>query len=93
MFFLYLFMTACLSAFAATLWALAAGLLMLLHFKSRSDRFSAKTLCNPMNVIFRPELLTERGLRLRRQVGYASALFTGCLVIAGLIGLVARSMH
>lgn len=45
-----------------------------------------------MNALLFPNLLTKKGLGLRRQVGYALALFAGCLVVAGGITLLAKSI-
>jgi hypothetical protein len=46
-----------------------------------------------MNVLLQPGLLTESGLSLRRQVGYALSVFVGCLGFAGLIALVVTVLH
>lgn len=90
---LLLFVTLCIVAGLAILWAATSAIRMLWHFKSSSDRFSSKTLWNPMNALLSPGLLTQQGLSLRRQVGYAIAVFIGCLAMAGIIGLLAKVAH
>ena len=83
------FLTICLVGAASWLWALVAGIRIMWHFKSPEDALSRKTLWNPMNALLAPDLLSPKGLALRRQVGRAVVVFVGCWVLAALLGLVA----
>lgn len=74
---------------ASSLWVLIAGVRMMWHFKSPADAFSRKTLWNPMNALLAPDLLTPRGLTLRRHVGYASLAVVISLAFGGGLGLAA----
>ncbi|MDF3983957.1 hypothetical protein P3W24_18415 [Luteibacter sp. PPL201] len=86
-----LFLILCFAGGLAILWAAVCAVRMLWHFKSPAERFSSKTIWNPMNVLLSPTLLTPKGLNLRRQVGYAIVLFVGCMVLAAIIGLLAKA--
>ena len=88
----FFFLLSCITGALSVIWAVISAVRMTWQFKSSSDRFSKKTIWNPMNALLFPNLLTEKGLGLRRQVGYALALFAGCLVVAGGIALLAKSI-
>jgi hypothetical protein len=83
-----LFLTICLVAGAAVLWALGATVAMMWNFKFPGDAFSRRTLWNPMNGLLVPQLLTDRGRLLRRHVGYAVSAFIACLALVSLMGLI-----
>ena len=72
---------------AGILWAVVAGFRMMWHFKDPSDAYSRKTLWNPMNALIIPDLLTPKGLALRRQVGIASLTSVICGAIAFFLAL------
>ena len=45
---------------------------------------------NPLNVVFYPSLLNERGIVLRRQLGRAIVTFLSALILALAIGGIAK---
>ena len=84
------FLLICLFGAACIIWALISAIRLIGHFKSLEDRFSSKTLWNPLNALLSPDLLTDKGLHLRRQVGYAVVFFLASLACAFLVGMAAK---
>jgi hypothetical protein len=73
---------------ASLVWAVVAGIRMLFHFKDPADRYSGKTLWNPLNALVMPHLLTEQGLRLRRHVGRALLTALCCWLAGAIFGAI-----
>lgn len=84
------FIAACAGIIAGLLWALYSALLATKEYKSPSDRSSRKTLFNPLNGLLMPSLLTERGQKLRMQVGRGIAVAAGCWFLAAIVALVTQ---
>lgn len=85
-----IFLLICIFGAACIIWAVISAIRLISHFKSTEDRFSSKTLWNPLNALLYPDLLTDKGLSLRRQVGYAVVCFLASLACAFLVGLAAK---
>ena len=47
----------------------------------------------PLNIVFRPDLLTDRGRLCRRRFGISLLAFVGALGTGIAIGLIARLLH
>lgn len=84
------FIAACAGIFVGLLWALYSAFRATREYKNPSDRYSRKTLFNPMNGLLMPGLLTERGLKHRKQVGRGIAVAAGCWFLAGIVTLVVQ---
>ena len=85
-YFLYLFVVLWAIPALSIAWIMAASILLMREFKCSSNRYSRKTLWNPMNALLLPSLLTERGLRIRKSIGRACiVLLAGLTLIASLL--------
>jgi hypothetical protein len=69
--------------------ALIYNLLRMLLLAKKADLRGILRF-NPLNIIFYPELLTAEGLKVRRRVFIALALFIGCITFVFLIGGLAK---
>ena len=91
LFFAYMYLGSFISALAigtvSFIWTLVSTVLMLRHFELPSSALSSRTLWNPINALFLPELLSSRGRYYRRQVGLASATFVSSLVVSSLLAI------
>ena len=65
---------------SALLWVLVYAVLMMRGFEDANSTFSRQTLWNPMNVIFSPSLLNEKGLQARHRVFLGLKIFVASLV-------------
>lgn len=73
--------------------ALVSAFGVMRQFKSSSDRFSKRTLWNPLNALTAPSLLTEKGLKWRHRVFIGVLGFLGCLAGAGLSILLLKLVY
>jgi hypothetical protein len=84
--FLIFMLFACVYSIAAIAWSAAVVYLFktIAHRRSRISLWSAALAYTPLNLVFRPDLLTERGLQYRLRFGVAVLIFV-CAVAAGLV--------
>jgi hypothetical protein len=73
---------------AALAWIFAMGNLFRVVAFRRSGvpLWSAELVYFPFTLVFRPELLTERGRQSRRRFGIAAVVFLGALVLGLALG-------
>lgn len=86
MFFLATFVLILVLAFGCWSVVLVSLIGVYRNFKNESDRFSSRTLWNPLNALARPDFLTERGLLWRQRVfrgamGFVTALGSEALLL------------
>jgi hypothetical protein len=85
------------SAYSVTAIAWVAAVYYL--FKTIANRQPGVRLWNaalgyiPLNIVFRPDILTERGRVCRRRFGVSLLVFVGALGIGLALGGVARLLH
>lgn len=79
------FVVACIFAGASILWVVFYSVKMSFQLSNSKDAFSRKTLWNPMNAIFNPGLLSQKGLVSRKQVFRGAMVFVLSLAVAGCI--------
>ena len=85
------------SAYSVTAIAWSAAVFYL--FMTIANRQPGVRLWNsalgyvPLNIVFRPDLLTDRGLLCRRRFGISLLVFVGALGTGLAIGVVARLLH
>ena len=85
------------SAYSVTAIAWLAAVYYL--FKTITNRQPGVPLWNaalgyiPLNIVFRPDILTDRGRLCRRRFGVSLLVFVGALGAGIAIGLVARLLH
>ena len=86
--FLAIFSTVWIAAAGSILWIFISAVLLMWQFRESSQAFSRNTLWNPLNVILRPGMLTEKGKRIRGRMKYAAIVFLLSMAMAGLFGMV-----
>ena len=86
--FVVLFTFLCVVALGAFVWIIYYSLKMVFQLSRPREAFSSRTLWNPMNVIFNPMLLSQRGLISRRRVFVGMAVFLSSLLLAATIAFV-----
>lgn len=85
------------SAYSVTAIAWSAAVFYL--FMTIANRQPGVRLWNaalgyvPLNIVFRPDLLTDRGRLCRRRFGISLLTFVGALGTGSAIGVVARLLH
>ena len=85
----------CAYCVTAIAWATAVYYL----FKTITNRQPGVRLWNaalgyiPLNIVFRPDILTDRGRLCRRRFGVSLLVFVGALGIGLVLGGVARLLH
>lgn len=84
-YFLYIFIVLWAIPVLSVAWIMVSSFFLMREFKCPSDKYSRKTLWNPMNALLLPTLLTERGLRIRKSIGYACILFLAGLASLALV--------
>jgi hypothetical protein len=70
---------------AIAAWFCAAVCYILLLFSAKPDTLSSLDWVDRSNLLWTPEKLTERGLRLRRNYMWAGVVFFVALVSAALL--------
>ena len=84
-------------AYSVTAIAWSAAVFYL--FKTIANRRPGLPLWNPalgyvpLNIVFRPDFLTDRGRICRRRFGISLLTFVGALGTGVAIGIVARLLH
>ncbi len=73
-----------LAALGAWYAIVVYSFMMVRQIRSGVPRWGRSLIYNPFNVVFRPDLLTDRGLAYRRRLGWAVAAFV-CIVLGGFI--------
>jgi uncharacterized membrane protein YfcA len=91
---LFLFIASWIIALAAIIFALFFSIRMIFQLKDAKDKFSRKTLWNPMNAMIRPELLSDKGVISRRYALICLFVFIGSIGIGfssvGLLRLLSK---
>ena len=82
------FSTSCVVGIIA--WIFVVYSLVRLPFNAKPTQRPWMVTLNPLNVAFYPELLTPRGLAIRRRLGKAVFVFFLALILAAAIGLLAK---
>lgn len=92
MIFLCLFVLALATHAGCWLLTVVSAFGVMRNFKVSSDRFSKRTLWNPLNALTAPSLLTETGLKWRRRVfmGFGGMLIS--LAVGGLSALCLQAL-
>ena len=84
-----LFVAACIVGIVCFLWTTFFLIRMGFQFSDSRDAFSARTLWNPLNALFSPELLSPEGRHSRRLLFMGALGFVLSIAIAlGVAGLV-----
>jgi hypothetical protein len=65
-------------------------ILMSCSFKDMRNDYSKRVIWNPLNVIFRPELLTTRGLKARSRVFLGAKIFICSIPALFLVGMAGK---
>ncbi|GLQ49340.1 hypothetical protein ACFFJT_20480 [Dyella flava] len=80
-----LFTALWLTGAVALIWAMVFAIRMTFQFKQAGLAYSRATLWNPMNAVFRPDLLSEEGQKSRRFAIAGFVVFlAACACIGGL---------
>ena len=74
-------------ALAMVVGVVIFSIMMLFHFVDPRDAFSRKTIWNPMNVLFSPQLLDDRGRALRKLALRCCQLFVITFFVAAILGM------
>jgi hypothetical protein len=84
-----LFVAACIAGIVCFLWTTVFLIKMGFQFSEPSEAFSARTLWNPLNALFSPDLLSPEGRHSRRLLFMGVLGFILSIAIAlGAAGLV-----
>lgn len=84
------FVGLCCIGMASILWVMFFSIRIMFQFKNSADAFSRKTLWNPLNAIFNPDVLSERGLGSRRRIFRGLLVFLFSFVLSGAIALILK---
>lgn len=77
----------CVTAAASALWAVFFSILMVFNLTESESVFSKRTLWNPMNVIFSPELLSDKGKCFRKRALCGLVIFAISMLLGGAMGV------
>jgi hypothetical protein len=79
----------------ASFWMMAiiSAFGVIRNFKSPAERYTKRTLWNPLNALAAPSLLTEKGLRWRRRVFIGVVGFVASLAAAGVSVLLLKLIY
>lgn len=86
--FVCIFVLLCGTAAISALWTVVFSILMVLNFSKSESAFSTRTLWNPMNVIFSPELLSDKGRQFRKLTLRGLVFFVASMLMGGAMGVV-----
>lgn len=87
------FVGICCVGIASVLWVMFFSIRMMFQFKDSSDTFSRKILWNPLNAIFNPVVLNDRGLGSRRNIFRGLSVFFISFALAGGIALTLKILR
>ena len=86
---------ACAYSIAAIAWFLAVANLFrtVANRRPGTPLWSRRLAYFPLNIVFFPDLLTERGRMCRRRFGLSVAVFLGAIAFGFLVERIASSLH
>lgn len=82
------FILCCVMAAVSALCSVIFSVLMLFNFSDNGGAFSKRTFWNPMNVIFSPGLLDDKGRRFRRLTLRCLAVLVTSMLLGGAMGMI-----
>jgi hypothetical protein len=84
----YVFIAICLVGVSSLLWVIFFSLRLMSQFLNSSDRFSRRTLWNPMNAIVNPGVLSQEGLLSRRRLLCGGVIFLLSFFLAWCVAMI-----